>query len=139
MIRMLPRSIVIYAGGYRALDFKVDNWMYDPGVAGWFNVSDASGEKDDVIFYVCDEDNFLKFEKGEDFIAIYQSDGRVSHDSLNEGISESGYYYLIYDNQFSASKDKVVWGDVRFTWISEPLWVISAVLGSTLIVKRYRD
>ena len=138
--KLLPRSRVVYTDGYLWIDFVVDaDTMYDSGVAGWFNVSDLLVSKDEEIyFYVCDEENYLKFSNGEEFAVIYQSDGRISHESFNVGLSESGRYGVLFSNRLSTPTDKLILGDIRFTWVPEPFWAIFIISGMAVAMWRSR-
>ena len=60
----------------------------------------------DIKVYIFDNTNFNYFNAGQKFTALYQS-GQTTNARISANNLSGGMYYLVLDNEFSASQKTV--------------------------------
>ena len=95
----------VFAGSYNPHPFTI------PSGASYSSISVAftaqGGSDNDIKIYVIDDANFVNYTSNNGFSYLYYS-GQLHAASLNINLPSSGNHYLMLDNKFSISSQKLV-------------------------------
>ena len=104
----------VNAGGYNPHPFTI------PSGASYISVSVAftaqGGSGNDIKMYIIDYANFVNYANNNDFSYLYYS-GQLHAEWGNINLPSSGNYYLVLDNKFSISSQKLVNIQMNATYI----------------------
>lgn len=105
----VEKSTTLRAGEYYQFEIVLEDKMAAISLEGEWRVTDGGDRKASV--FVVDEENFLKFDKGEGFKNYYAS-GEKINDTFkirlaNQYKSSKTLYYLVFDNP-SDEEDKKI-------------------------------
>jgi hypothetical protein len=96
----------VNAGGYNPHPFTIPSGASDISVSGAFTAQ--GGSDNDIKMYIIDYANFVNYTNNNDFSYLYYSGQLHAAWGLNVYLSSSGDYYLVLDNKFSISYQKLV-------------------------------
>jgi len=105
----VDKNETLKGGEYYQFEIQLEDKMTAIGVDGEWRVNDGGDRKAKV--FVLDEENFLKFDKGDSFKSSYDS-GEKIHDNfkirlLNQFKSKKTLYYLVFDNPSEQDDKKI--------------------------------
>ena len=105
-------SLTVDRGGYVSYPVTVSNGTTDAQIKGSFEVTSPGGG--DIQVYVMDNVNLFIWanNRGNANITTYYKSGIVSSGIIKSGLLSPGTYYLIVDNTFSNSSQKIVVANV---------------------------
>ena len=98
---LVDKSYRVGPGSYTFIGFEKDCSF---NLQGGFIANAILG--DDIYVYVVNEDNFQKYDSGQEFSSYYDS-GKVEYDTFDTNL-EAGKYYIIISNQHSLFSTKTV-------------------------------
>ena len=87
--------------------------MLNPVVAGSFRASGGAGN--DIQVVLADEDSFENWINGHPSQVLYGTD-KTTNGKLYVPITQTGTYYLSFNNRFSTFAEKQVFADVILTY-----------------------
>ena len=93
-----PRSYAWFTFGLGARNTTI-------AVDGYFRAQGGSGN--DIKAYILDKEGFENFKNGHNAPTFYNS-GQVTVSKIRAIINQPNTYYLVFDNRFSFSSNKVV-------------------------------
>jgi len=99
-------TLLVQANSLSWFEIKIDtSMMKNYELKGEFVATGGSGN--DIKVFLFDQVNFLNWKNGHDAPSIYSS-GQVTAGKINLPFKQSGTYYLVFDNRFSALTGKSV-------------------------------
>lgn len=105
----VEKNTTIKAGEFYQFEIVLEDKMAAIALAGEWRVNDGGDRKAKV--FVMDEENFLKFEKGETFKDYYESGEKINDTFkirlLNQYRSAKTLYYLVFDNPSEEDDKKI--------------------------------
>lgn len=105
----VEKNTTIKAGEYYQFEMVLEDKMAAIALDGEWRVNDGGDRKAKV--FVMDEENFLKFEKGEAFKDYYASGEKINDvfkiRLLNQYRSAKTLYYLVFDNPSDEDDKKI--------------------------------
>jgi hypothetical protein len=115
---ILNGSAAVQAASYRYYTVPVDlGMMNDAAIIG--HVQATGGTGNDIEIAVLTESDFLNWKNGHTNRPVYNS-GRVTAADVRARITQSGTYYVVLSNTFSAFTPKTVEGSLRLAWTTPP-------------------
>lgn len=103
----------VSAGGYNPHPFTMPSGASYSSVSVVFNAQ--GGSDNDIKMYIMDYANFVNYTNNFDFSYLYYS-GQLLAEWGNINLP-SGNYYLVLDNKFSISYQKLVYIQMNATYI----------------------
>lgn len=99
-------TLLVQANSLSWFEIKIDtSMMKNYELKGEFVAT--GGSANDIKVFVFDGVNFLNWKNGHEALSIYSS-GQVTAGKINLPLKQSGTYYLVFDNRFSALTGKSV-------------------------------
>lgn len=107
-------TITVGAGKHYDIPFSVDtSIMKDVKVVGSFRASGGSGN--DIVALVMNDTAYVNWANGHQVNVTYTS-GKMTTDNINEAITASGKYHLVFNNSFSSVSSKNVSTAIDLKW-----------------------
>lgn len=111
---ILNGSVAVPALGYMSYPVTVDrSSMNDPYIDGHIEASGGTGN--DIGVWVLTGSDYLNWKNAHKTNPLYDS-GHVTATDLHVPLPESGTYYVVLSNTFSAFTPKTVSGHLTLTW-----------------------
>jgi len=98
---------------HKAYRFALPADAKDAALQGHFTAT--GGAHNDIEVWLMNDDGFVNWQNRHPMTPIYNS-GRVTQGTLNISFSQSGTYYLVFNNQFSMISPKAVQDNLTLTY-----------------------
>jgi hypothetical protein len=99
------QAITVKADGYAYYKFVVPSTATNAWVDGHFSASGGFGN--DIEVYLLDEDGFANWQNDHQVTPYYNS-GRLTEGQIHASLPVAGWYYLVFNNNFSLITPKAV-------------------------------
>ena len=111
---LVEGQLIVRAGGMVKYKLQIDTTkMRNPIVSGSFRASGGRGN--DIQVVLADEDSLENLLNGHKVPSLYKTQP-ITNGKLDVPITESGTYYLVFNNRFSMLSPKQVFADVTLTY-----------------------
>ncbi len=111
--KLTSGQIVVPAGKYYEVQFRINPSMRSPRVKGSFRTSGGGGN--DIQAVLAEESEFENWINGHQAQVLYATE-KITNGKIDVVIPEPGTYHLAFNNSFSVISEKYVFAEIELSY-----------------------